>query len=142
MTRPTFRARPLPPPPPPPPPSPPPLTPTPLNPLPRPCSAGEARALFGTQNCLICTALGPTPPLEPVPAPAALCARCGRAHRPRAAGLPDGFLVKGAGVAVGTKVVRAINLSAGVYEVAVLQTVDPNTAHKGGGDYAGASVAA
>lgn len=63
-----------------------------------------------------------------MPAPAALCARCGRAHRPRAAGLPDGFLVKGAGVAVGTKVVRAINLSAGVYEVAVLQTVDPNTA--------------
>ena len=86
---------------------------------------GEARTLFGTQNCLLCTGIGPKP-AEPHPiftAPPGVCPCCQATHKPRCAVVPLGYVVEGEGVAEGTKVVREV--SAGVYEVSVAQDLPP-----------------
>jgi hypothetical protein len=38
---------------------------------------GEARSLFGTQNCLLCTGIGPSPPTDH-PAATVSCVHCGK----------------------------------------------------------------
>jgi hypothetical protein len=95
---------------------------------------GEARAMFGTQNCLICTGIGPSSPGVPAPASAA-CARCAFLHASRPAALPPGYVLdSSSGAQSNTVVVRALDARAGVYEVAVRQTVPQCTITAGAGN--------
>jgi hypothetical protein len=93
---------------------------------------GEARTLFGTQNCLLCTAIGPVPPpthpsflADPGKCPNC----CAAAHRPRYAVVPVGFTVEGEGVLPNTEVVEVLGEveggGAGTYRVNLSQQVAP-----------------